>query len=100
MSDIEYITKDNAIQAIYSFPYVMRNTEVLDRIANDIRFTPSEDVAPVVHGKWAFQYSSTDPEPYYSFCSHCREPIKSTRAYKIYKFCPHCGAKMEEEVKK
>lgn len=56
---------------------------------------PQEEYAPVVHGKWAFQYSSTDPEPFYSFCSHCRESIKSTRSYKIYKFCPHCGAIMD-----
>ena len=72
-----------------------RACDIEDMIDAVDDFLPA-DVVPVVYGKWIFQYSSTDSEPYYSFCSHCREPIKSTRAYKIYKFCPHCGAKMDE----
>lgn len=70
--------------------------EAVADICDIIDSCPTVDVAPVVHGKWAFQYSTTDPEPFYSFCSHCRKPIKSTRAYHIYKFCPLCGAKMDE----
>lgn len=89
MSDKEYITKNNAIQAIFSFPYVMRNSEILDRVANSIRFTSSEDVAPVIHGHWKNVKRVLNTE--WGECSNC------DRANELTRYCPYCGAKMESE---
>jgi hypothetical protein len=89
MSDTEYITKDNAILAIYSFPFVMRNSEILDRIANNIRFTHSEDVAPIVHAHWKNVKRVLNTE--WGECSNC------DRGNDLTRYCPYCGAKMESE---
>ncbi len=50
---------------------------------------PTEDVMPIVHGKWDICSNG-----YYPYCSICRcEP----EGKKLTKYCPNCGAKMDGE---
>lgn len=58
----------------------------------------TEDVAPVVYGKWIAQYVSTRGLTNIFSCSNCNEDT-----YLLYQkdkcsfnYCSHCGAKMEE----
>jgi hypothetical protein len=60
----------------------------------EIDRTPTEDVRPVVRGKWienAPEYQTIDP-PY--ICSECGNPQLRKRP-----FCDGCGADMREENK-
>ena len=58
---------------------------------------PSEDVAPVLHGRWNRPYISwflpmkiKNP---HCFCTNCAYPMKHK---KVTRYCPNCGAKMME----
>ena len=57
---------------------------------------PSEDVAPVRHGRWIL-----DEKRYVIYCSECSAPvsyypnIKDVREENHY--CPNCGCKMDLE---
>ena len=60
----------------------------------EIDRTPTEDVRPVVRGKWERGFSFPDGE--YVKCTVCGEIIKCT--YPMH-FCPNCGADMREVEK-
>lgn len=47
------------------------------------------DVAPVVHGKWAY-----DEHDDMFYCSECRGGAVSN----VYNYCMWCGAKMDKKV--
>lgn len=50
---------------------------------------PSEDVAPVVHGKWIFNDDWLEYR-----CTNCNKAIENIKKYE-YCYCPYCGAKMD-----
>lgn len=65
--------------------------------AEDIENAPTEDVAPIKHGKWSN-----------GICSHCGVEKPIVKIYRgnneiVYQYqgelnyCPNCGAKMDEE---
>ena len=58
----------------------------------------TEDVAPVVHGKWIAQYVSSRGLTDIFSCSNCNEStyLSHKKAKCFFKYCQHCGAKMEE----
>lgn len=67
------------------------NKSYCDKTNCAIWTAKSEDVAPVVHGKW--QYVETDDEHFF-LCSVCND-----KEYWESNYCPECGAKMDVEQK-
>lgn len=58
-----------------------------------MRYRPTIDAAPVIHGKWIFHDDDYMPTDLCSICG-C-----TTWAFIRTKYCPFCGAKMDlEEV--
>lgn len=57
----------------------------------------TEDVVPVMHGKWIAQYVSTRGLTNMFSCSNCNEItyLSHKKDKCFFKYCPHCGAKME-----
>ena len=53
-------------------------------------YTPSADVAPMVHGKW--ETSSDRPDSL--ICSVCKCGFDMWK-HDHHNFCPNCGAKMD-----
>lgn len=68
-----------------------------------IKAIPSEDVAPVRHGRWLFITKGQMTSAWCcSECSRtvvitCDEELRQSKLEKEYPFC-HCGAKMDLEV--
>ena len=61
-----------------------------------IKEAPSEDVAPVIHGKWMKE--DRGHVEYCAVCDQCGfDWMWSDRRY--FKFCPNCGAKMEMDTR-
>lgn len=90
----EYINKSDAVRMLVQ-DYAYAAADMVKKI-------PTEDVAPVVHGRWVkereignhFMGSGT------SFhCSVCGRKAGHNQV-KAYHYCPRCGAKMEEEPPK
>lgn len=52
----------------------------------------TEDVAPVVHGKWKMNSDYPDT----LICSNCDSKYDVIWIDYGSNYCPHCGAKMEE----
>lgn len=67
------------------------NKSYCDKTNCAIWTAKSEDVAPVVHGKW--QYVETDDEHFF-LCSIC-----NNKEYWESNYCPECGVKMDVEQK-
>ena len=65
------------------------NKNYCSRTSCAIWTAKSEDVAPVVHGKWL--YVETDDEHFF-LCSVC-----NNKEYWESNYCPNCGAKMDAE---
>lgn len=72
-----------------------------------IRFAPSADVAPVVHGHW--EDINGNPVPwservahcpaYSAHCSECRQWLVASDEYMVLgNYCPNCGAKMDGDI--
>lgn len=66
--------------------------------------TPSADVVPVVHGKWADKeviHKRCIEEWQSARCSVCGKYHTTPYMYYFddFKFCPNCGAKMDGEKK-
>lgn len=64
-----------------------------------IEDTPTEDVAPVVHGRWE---KPTKLYPFWDWkCSECGceeyRQADSKGQYRQMAYCPNCGAKMDEK---
>jgi len=59
-------------------------------VENLIKNAPTEDVAPVAHGKWERKDENSNE----IFCSHCDyKTIFLLNSY--WNYCPNCGAKMD-----
>lgn len=58
---------------------------------------PDADVAPVVHGRWVFDFNLDDSNFYR--CSICNRQEVLLEKEDIYEWCPycHCGARMDGE---
>ena len=95
----EYIDKEKLLQEYWKTNLYMLSNH-FEKIIQDM---PSEDVAPVVHGKWngytrsAFHGCDEFGDPIYRdvaiyICPECgrRTVIKEN-------YCPKCGAKMDLE---
>lgn len=79
MSD--YIKRENAIEKLeFHIPL-----DLLD----DIKDIPSEDVAPVRHGRWKAYKTDVAGRGFF-YCTACHADVYDTSAY-----CPSCGAKMD-----
>lgn len=88
MSD--YITREA------SFTVIAYNCgEKYKDVLCDIENIPSEDVAPVVHGKWNEIVPNIELNGSVSYyaCSVCGHP--SSFFFWKDKYCPNCGAKMD-----
>lgn len=104
MSD--YISREKAINALGEQPLNWNDSEVSiaeramwEEHKTAIENIPSENVKPVVYGKW-IEY----PRPHYFKCSVCKYTVPYKKAYlhdskREYNFCPHCGADMRDEQK-
>ena len=65
-----------------------------DNVIRILNAVQTEDVAPIVRGKWV-----SIPLTNHRECSRCghNEPYKfADKETLIYRYCPFCGAKMEE----
>lgn len=58
-------------------------------IGHAIKVLPTEDVAPVVYGRWIATHDE------FCSCSLCKYPV--CVAWGQTNYCPHCGAKMDEK---
>ena len=86
----DYIDREKLIKYIHDNGKKFCITEANRcNFAEIARMVKSEDVAPVVHGKW--QYVETDDEHFF-LCSVCND-----KEYWESNYCPNCGAKMYEE---
>ena len=92
----EYIDKAEAIKALTSSAdYIADALERLDKI-------PTEDVAPVIHGKWYYDPDGVDWGLGAWRCDQCGERNNNIGGPKNVnplrwagsKFCPNCGSKM------
>ena len=55
-------------------------------------YTPSADVAPMVHGRW----ETNSDRPDSLICSVCKCGFDMWK-HDPHNYCPNCGAKMEQE---
>lgn len=78
---IETYMSDDTFQCFFAAAVVT------DILSNVVMCQPSDDVAPVRHGKWVKQED-------YSCCSECGQPIVDD-CIPWFKFCANCGAKMD-----
>ena len=81
---IDYCEKDNKVNVLTA----------LFQVGDAIMDCKSEDVAPVVHGRWIDAYPDIDPNPMfmYGICSECgfEQGIS-----KYLNYCPNCGCRMD-----
>lgn len=91
----EYIDREKAERELLN---AMAMTGYQSRAINAVRYMPSEDVAPVKHGKWIEKDDGWGCT-YYD-CSACGESwvtIEGTPSENNMRYCPKCGAKMDLE---
>ena len=77
----------------------MKKTSRYFAVKFDIEEFPAADVAPVVHGKWIFDFEFTDSNLYR--CSVCGRQVvlfPKENICECYPYC-HCGADMRERRK-
>lgn len=88
----EYIERGKTVELLRSLgskDYRRENGTIQDAIKmlSSPEYTPSADVAPVVHARWI-------PDGDLDYCSLCHcEKLSRDR----YGYCPKCGAKMDLE---
>lgn len=88
MSD--YISRAAAVSILH-----YNCDEKCGAVVSDMENIPSEDVAPVVHGKWIVEKNLEDGNVQCR-CSKCYHgDIQSPSTYVPY--CWYCGAKMDAE---
>ena len=91
----EYIERERTVELLRSLgnrEYRKEKGTIQDAIKmiSYPEYTPSADVAPVVHGRWMPFHSEAAGDIQY--CSACEIGFDAKTDY-----CPHCGAKMESE---
>lgn len=79
---IHYVEKEDIDGYVYS--------ETVSK--NRIDALPTEDVAPIVHGRWKMNSDYPDT----LICSNCDSKYDVIWMDCGSNYCPHCGAKMEE----
>ena len=76
----------------------MLNNGKFDCLMNENRcINPSDDVAPVRHGRWEVSTDEWFETDVYT-CSKCRESyvlVEGTPKENLWHYCPNCGAKMD-----
>lgn len=100
---IQDIKEDNQLYYFNSKSEKIIHDEMVDFAIDRIADAPTEDVAPIIYGKWLAEqgYIVRDCREYYYYkCSVCgREVLTTGNPSKYFPYC-HCGAKMEESGKK
>lgn len=111
----EYIDRDAAISLIKQYGYdaidggrySLDTVDDLVEIANRIEALPTEDVAPVVYGRWqpvresemtGWQPELAGYDPIGGYiCSSCKEEAvyDCNDNFVLSNRCPNCGAKMD-----
>ena len=100
----EYIDRDAAISLIKQYGYdaidggrySLDTVDDLVEIANRIEALPTEDVAPVVHGRWEYDLPTINTYGQLR-CSICNWWTLDPSVDRSYSYCPNCGAKMDEK---
>ena len=79
--------------AEYSHGVILGNM-FLREVVDEIEEAPTVDAAPVVHGRWIFEYWKSG---YIKrcYCSECGNAPKD--AYSPPNYCDNCGAKMDRK---
>ena len=79
---------------------IHRNMACGDALDQIIDIQPTEDVRPVVRGKWKKYCIPRGGEQHY-ICSNCNEYVNFGQwgdfYVKDFKYCPHCGCQMNGE---
>ena len=65
--------------------------------APEIDNAPTEDVQPVVHGKWFLDRDSSSEEEKCYRCSNCKAVLEEDYKWHNHNYCYHCGAKMDKK---
>lgn len=93
----EYIEREKTVELLRSLgnrEYRKEKGTIQDAIKmiSYPEYTPTADVAPVVHAEWVV-CGDGDNVPW--MCSHCGKT--TAHKYKVIygKYCPNCGAKMD-----
>ena len=103
----EYIDREAAISLIKQYGldaidggrYSLDTVDDCIELANRIEALPTEDVAPVVHGRWEVSTDEWYETDVYT-CSKCREDyvlVEGTPKENLWHYCPNCGAQMHED---
>ena len=91
----EYIEREKTVELLRSLgnrEYRKEKGTIQDAIKmiSYPEYTPTADVAPVVHGHWNTGYFHD------RVCSCCLHPDNDINDY-AHGYCPNCGAKMDVE---
>lgn len=92
-----YIDADKLI-AYFIKPYSLTEFIANTDVQQIIRDMPTEEVTPIVRGKWNdwyFENGYTDA----FHCQKCQHLFAVTQGRDNMNFCPNCGAKMKESEK-
>lgn len=96
----EYIDREATIESIKqncagceSYGGVLCTSCPLYDALLQLEIVPAADVAPVVHGEWAFNGYTLTGDKAYS-CSECGFAVANIDDVYM-KLCPNCGAKMD-----
>lgn len=101
----EHINKQTTISLIKQYGhdaidggrYSLDTVDDLAEIANRIKALPTEDVAPVVHGRWIGAPLCGNDNCRCSACGSWHNIHANLRGEIMQKYCPNCGAKMDEK---
>lgn len=91
----EYIERERTVELLRSLgnrEYRKEKGTIQDAIKmiSYPEYTPSADVAPVVHGRWV-----QTKAPFMNECEDCSVCGYRTVWGHRYNYCPNCGAKMD-----
>ena len=85
-----YITREDAFKVLTEY-YHHKTPEQDAALLEALSRVPTEDVRPVVHGKWVLSIWHGR-----RICSVCKSETDESGYYNHYQFCPRCGADMRE----
>nr|DAU77480.1 MAG TPA: zinc-ribbon domain protein [Caudoviricetes sp.] len=99
----EYIDREAAISLIKKYGndaidggrYSLDTVDACIELANRVKALPTEDVAPVVHGRWIGAPLCGNDNCRCSGCGSWHNIHANLRGEIMQKYCPNCGAKMD-----